>query len=83
MVAVPLAYLSRLPRLTLPLLLLALVVGGLFSGGVLGFFLLVLVAAFLGLLGYLSWPALTPGGRAVRLVAPVVMLVGAVLALRR
>ncbi|GAC1330125.1 MAG: hypothetical protein NVSMB13_18040 [Mycobacteriales bacterium] len=79
----PLAYLSRIPRLLLPLVLLVLVVGGLSLGGVGGAALLVLVAAFLGLLGYLSWPALSPGGRAVRLVAPVVMLVGAALALRR
>jgi len=82
-VALPLAYLSRLPRLTLPIVLLAVVVGGLSLGGVGGCLLLLLVAGLLGLLGYLSWPALSPGGRTVRLVAPVVMIVGAVLALYR
>lgn len=59
--------LSNLPRLVPFLLLLALLVGGLLIGGVVGFVLMSLAAAFVAWVLYLSWPRLSSSERMMRL----------------
>jgi hypothetical protein len=72
------ATLGRLPR-WLPLVVLAaLVVGGLFTGGALGAVLLVVVAAFAGWLAVLGWDHLPAGGRLLRGLVVLVLLAVAV-----
>ena len=72
--------LHRLPRLLLPL-----VTGILFAVGVLGPLTIALIAlaaifVFVTWLAYLSWPAVTAGGKLMRLL--MVMLVGVLIAIR-
>lgn len=67
--------LSRLPRIVPFLLVLVLAVAGLLTGGPVGAVLLLVLAALLGVLLYLAWPALPPQARTVRLVM-VVLVVG-------
>lgn len=78
-----LVYLHQMPRWIMPVLLAALLVAGLAVPGPMGALALALVAAFLGWLGYLSWPSLTPGKRAIRLVTTLVLVGLAVLQLVR
>ncbi len=67
-----------------PLLaVLALVLAGLYTPAAVGAALLVLVALVVGWLSYLAWPALPPAGRLVRLAAPVLLLVAAVVRVTR
>ena len=65
--AVLLTYLSRRPRAVLPLLSVALLLGGLSLTPVLGAALLGLLFLLVLWLVYLSWPAVTAPARAVRL----------------
>ena len=81
--AQPLVFLHQLPRWLLPVVLLALLVTGFAVPGWIGAAALVLVAVFLGWLGYLSWPALAARGRLLRLAAVACMLALAVAAARR
>lgn len=76
--AVPLAFLYRLPRWLPPIALAALFVGGLALGGAGGAVLLLVLAAFLGWLGYLSWPSLGTQGRLLRVAADAVLIAIAV-----
>jgi hypothetical protein len=72
--ALVLVYLRGLPKAMPGLLVLGLLTAALLAPGVGGAALLVLVALLLTWLVYLSWPALPPVGRAVR-VAVIVALV--------
>ncbi|MQA98339.1 MAG: hypothetical protein GEV11_28455 [Streptosporangiales bacterium] len=81
--ATPLLYLHQMPRWVMPVLLAALMLAGLAARGPVGALALTLVAAFLGWLGYLSWPSLTPGKRAIRLITTVALLGLAVVQLVR
>lgn len=72
--AVLLVYLHQMPRWTMPLLIAALFLAGVFVPGVVGAALLVLLAAFLGWLSYLSWPALPGNGRLVRTLTVLAVL---------
>jgi len=72
--------LSRLPRLVPFLLLLALLVGGLLIGGPVGFVLMILAAAFVAWVLYLSWPRLTGSERIMRCA---VLLLAAAMAVTR
>lgn len=74
--------LSTLPRWLAPVVMLALTLIGLFSGGVVGLVCLGLVALFLGWLVALSWSVLPTAQRAMRLVVVVVVAAGALLQLR-
>jgi hypothetical protein len=70
----PLAYLHYLPRWLPPVATAALFVAGLAIRGWVGAALLLIVAAFVGWLGVLSWPALSPPARLVRLAAPAALI---------
>jgi len=59
--------LSGLPRIVPFLTLLALLVGGVFVGGRIGFALMSLAAGFVAWVLYLSWPRLNPTERIMRL----------------
>ncbi|TXH43862.1 MAG: hypothetical protein E6Q90_05450 [Actinobacteria bacterium] len=70
----PLLWLHRLPRWLIPvimgvLLLLGLAVPGNWAG-----IFIVIVGLFLAWLLALSWPVITPGSRALRLVVTIVVL---------
>lgn len=58
--------LSSLPRLVPFLILLALLVGGVFIGGTVGFVLMGVAAIFVGWVLYLSWPRLTSSEQIMR-----------------
>lgn len=64
----PVAYLHQMPRWLPPVVIAALFVAGISVRGWPGAALLAIVAALLGWLAFLSWPALHPGSRALRLV---------------
>jgi hypothetical protein len=70
----PLAYLHHLPRWLPPVAVAALFVAGLAVRGWVGAALLLVVAAFLGWLGVLSWPVLSPAGRLLRLAVPAALV---------
>ena len=71
--------LSRLPRAAPFLFVLALLLGGLTARGLLGAVLLLVLAALLGLLLFLAWPALDAASRAIRSAIVVLVVVRAVL----
>jgi hypothetical protein len=59
-------FLRQLPGWVVPFVLAALLVTGLALRGWPGTAALCVVAAFIGWLGYLSWPVLSASGRIVR-----------------
>ncbi|HTS98968.1 MAG TPA: DUF6703 family protein [Streptosporangiaceae bacterium] len=73
--AAPLLYLRQLPAWVPPVVLAALLVAGLAVRGWAGAAALVVVAAFLGWLAYLSWPRLAAPGRLGR-VAVIACVLG-------
>ena len=77
--ALPLVYLRQLPTWLPPTVLAALLVVGLAVKGWPGTVALCLVAAFLGWLAFLSWPALTARGRLGRALTIAGLLVVAAL----
>jgi hypothetical protein len=70
----PAAYLRALPRWLPPVVIAALLIGGLAVGGWGGAVMLLVVTAFLAWLAVLSWPALQPPTRVLRVVAVAVLL---------
>ena len=70
----PAAYLRLLPRWLPPVVLAALFIGGLAVRGWGGAVLLLIVTAFLAWLAALSWPALQPQTRLLRVLALAVLL---------
>ncbi len=62
-----LVWLSSRPRFFLPVLSAVLLIAGLASPGAVGVLLLLLLAALVGWLSYLSWPVVTGVQRALRL----------------
>lgn len=69
-----LVFLHQTPRWLFPALITVAFVVGLAVPGAIGAAALVLVAALLSLLAFMSWPALAPSGRLMRSAAIVVML---------
>ncbi len=65
--AVALVWLSSRPRFFLPVLSAVLLIAGLASPPAIGVTLLLLLAALVGWLSYLSWPVVTGVQRALRL----------------
>ncbi len=76
--AAPLVFLRQMPPWLIPVLFAVLVFGGLTVRGPAGGILLLLGAVFLGWLAAVSWPRLTPAGRAGRGAVVAVILAGAV-----
>jgi len=76
--AAPLLFLRQLPPWLLPLVLVVLLIVGLAVGGLGGGIALVGVALVLAWLGALSWPKLSPAGRAGRALVIALVLVAAV-----
>jgi hypothetical protein len=70
---------SRMPRFVPFLVVAVLLVAGLVLKGVVGAVLLLVLAALLGVLLALSWPALQPGPRALRLFVVALVVLRAVL----
>ena len=70
--------LSRLPRAVPFLVVAGLLVGGLLAGGAVGAALLLILAALLGTLLFLSWPALQPAARVLRSAVVALIVVRAV-----
>jgi uncharacterized protein DUF6703 len=79
----PLVFLRQLPAWIPLLAVLALLIAGFALRGWIGATALVVVALFLGWLGYLSWPALAARGRLLRVAAVAVVLALAVIQARR
>ena len=73
--AIVLVFLAKLPRAVPGLLALGLVAAGLLAPPVAGGVLLLVVAALLGWLVYLSWPAVPAQGRAIRVVV-IALVIG-------
>jgi hypothetical protein len=70
----PLLYLHQLPRWVPPVVLAVLLVVGLAVKGPGGAAALCAVAAILGWLAALSWPRLSAGGRAGRLLTVLILI---------
>ena len=76
--AVPLAWLASRPRWVPFLIVLALLLGGLFTPPLLGAVLLVALLLLLGWLTFLSWPRLAGGARVARLAVLALVVVAVV-----
>lgn len=74
----PLTVIHRLPRLIVPVLMGALLLTGLLLPSNWAGLLLVALAAVLGWFVALSWPAIVPSARVLRVVVIVVILAAAV-----
>jgi hypothetical protein len=74
----PAAYLRALPRWLPPVVIAVLFVGGLAVRGWGGAAMLLVVTLFLAWLAALSWPALAPPTRVLRVLAVAVLLALAV-----
>ena len=72
--AMPIAFLSQLPRWLAPIVLAALFVAGAVARGWIGAAALFLVAAFIAWLASLSWPALRPPGRLLRVLIVTLLI---------
>lgn len=77
--ATSLLWLHQLPRWVVPVLAVALLVGGLALHGWVGGIALFGLAAVLGWLAAISWPRLSPAGRALRVVVVAVVIAAGVL----
>jgi len=69
----PLVFLAHLPKWVPMLVALGLLITGFLVPGLIGAAALLLVAIFLGWLGYMSWPRLNTAGRVMRVVAMACM----------
>jgi hypothetical protein len=76
--AAPLVFLHQLPRWVLPIALAALLIAGIAVRGVGGGVALAVLAALLGWLGYLSWPAQAAAARLQRAAVVAALLVAAI-----
>ena len=72
--ATPLVFLHQLPRWVLPLALVALLLAGMLGTGWVGATAMLMLAALLGWLAYLSWPSTPLPGRLLRFGAFVVLI---------
>jgi hypothetical protein len=70
--------LSRLPRWVVPIIALGLLLGGLFTTGLIAAVCLVILAAAMLWLTALSWPLSTPAARTMRLLGVLIVLAAAV-----
>lgn len=77
-----LVLLSQQPRAVVPLLSVLLLIGGLALPAAAGLVCLVLLAAFVGWLTFLSWPVVVGQARAVRIGTVLLLLVATASRLR-
>lgn len=77
--ALPLIYLTRLPRWVPFLVVLVLAIVALFAPGIGGAAALFVLAVLFAWLAYVSWPALTASGRTLRLAAVGMIIAAGVL----
>lgn len=73
----PLHFVRRLPKLVVPIAMGALLLAGLLINAAWSGLLLLALAAFLGWLLALSWPALVPSSRWIRLLVVVAIVAAA------
>jgi hypothetical protein len=78
-----LVFLAHLPKWVPMLVALGLLITGFIVPGLIGAAALLLVAIFLGWLGYMSWPRINTSGRVMRVVAMACMVVLVVWQARR
>ncbi len=71
-------WLSRLPQFVIPAAMVALMVVGLAATIAVALPALLLVMMFIGWLAFLSWPVISLGQRAIRLVAIGLVVLAAV-----
>jgi hypothetical protein len=67
-------FLHQLPRWVLPLALVGLLIAGMIGTGWVGAAALLVLAALLGWLAYLSWPSTPLPGRLLRIVGLVFLV---------
>lgn len=80
----PLLWLRGLPRGVVAVLPVALVGLGFLAPPVIGLIPIAAAVGFLGWLGYLSWPVISPGARAARLaVIAALLAIGVIRAVHR
>jgi hypothetical protein len=72
--AAPLVFLHQLPRWVLPLALVGLLIAGMIGTGWVGASALLVLAALLGWLAYLSWPSTPLSGRLLRIAAFILLV---------
>jgi uncharacterized membrane protein YphA (DoxX/SURF4 family) len=72
--AQPVVFLAYLPKWVPMLAMLGLLIAGFVVPGLIGAAALLLVAIFLGWLGYMSWPRINTAGRVMRVVAIACMV---------
>lgn len=77
--ATALLFMRSLPKLLPPLVVVGLLAGGVLLPGIVGAVCFLAVMALFGWLLFLSWPALAPQARVVRLAVMLAMGVGVVL----
>jgi hypothetical protein len=70
----PAAYLHHLPRWLPPVAVAVLFVGGIAAGGWAGAAMLLVVTCFVAWLAVLSWPALRPQARVLRVAVAAFLL---------
>lgn len=73
--------LIKLPKMVLPLATVLILAVGVLAPLPIGIPALVVITVWMAWLGYLAWPAVTPGGRALRLATVGIMLVAIVMRL--
>jgi hypothetical protein len=72
--AAPLVFLHQLPRWVLPLALVGLLIAGMVGTGWVGASAMLVLAALLAWLAYLSWPSTPLSGRLLRVAAFIVLV---------
>ena len=75
--AAPLLFIRQLPSAVVPVAAVVLLAAGIGLRGAGGGVFLLILAAFLGWIGYLSWPSADSPGKLVRLVVIAALVAGA------
>lgn len=74
-----LVWLTKLPKMVIPLATVVVLAIGVLAPLPVGVPALAVVTVWMAWLGYLAWPAVTPGGRALRLATVGILLVAIVM----
>ncbi|HIT76426.1 MAG TPA: hypothetical protein IAA98_12645 [Candidatus Avipropionibacterium avicola] len=76
-----LVWLTRLPKMVIPLLTIVVLAVGVLAPLPIGIPALALVLLWMVWLGYLAWPAVTPGGRLLRVATVAILALAIVMRL--